>query len=300
MKADTCLNPRQCRWEEVQNLLPTLQILLCKHDVDGAYVYGSVVQEHTSSLSDLDIAVVSPPNQHAHWFDYYNTLHSDLCQLFQADNIDLVLFDQAPLSVQSQIVLHGICIINGQTTKNLQEQVLARYGDMASWRAENWAITRKLVHMGIVSEVAMVNKERIERFVFMIRDSVSELQELNLKTMSLDAYRSDKQLRVFSEHYIRIAIESTLDLARHVIVQTGLGMPQEYREIGQILREKRIVAPELGQYIESMAGMRNILVHRYWDIDYSLIYQAIVEQLDTFDACIKALFDYVDTVESSS
>ncbi|MBC6479295.1 MAG: DUF86 domain-containing protein [Hormoscilla sp. GM7CHS1pb] len=98
----------------------------------------------------------------------------------------------------------------------------------------------------------------------------------------------------FSEHYWRIALEATLDLGRHIIVKTA---PQEYRDVGNILREKEILSPELGQELEAMAGMRNVLVHLYWDIDYPLLYSIIVERLNSFEQFLEHIFLYLDQLE---
>ena len=93
------------------------------------------------------------------------------------------------------------------------------------------------------------------------------------------------------EHYWRIALEATLDLGRHIIA------PQEYRDVGNILREKEILSPELGQKLEAITGMRNVLVHLYRDIDYPLLYSIIVERLNSFEQFLEQIFLYLDQLE---
>lgn len=140
----------------------------------------------------------------------------------------------------------------------------------------------------------MIDQNRVERFIFLIRDAVAQLQSLNLESVGLEAYLQNKRLRALSEHYLRIALEATLDLGRHVIVKTGLGIPQEYRDIGKILAQKGIVSHQLGQELEAMAGMRNVLVHLYWEINYPLFYRTIVEWETTFERYLKQIFDYLE------
>jgi uncharacterized protein YutE (UPF0331/DUF86 family) len=84
-----------------------------------------------------------------------------------------------------------------------------------------------------------------------------------------------------------------------VVVKTGLGVPQEYREVGKILGERGVVPVDLGKKLEAMAGMRNVLVHLYWDIDYTLLYKTIVEEMDTFERCIERIFHYLDRLEAN-
>ena len=297
MRVDLCLSPKQFSPADVRKMLPALRNLLRRHGAQGAYLFGSIRQGPGSALSDLDIAVL-PPFPLPDWFSYYDGLYEELCQLFQADNIDLVLLSQAPLTLLAEVILNGESLFQENSAVNFEDRVLARYADLAGWRQENWMITRQLAHRGVVSEVMMVNRERIERFVFLVRDAVQELRALGLADLSLEAYVQDKLKRALSEHYLRLAIEATLDLGRHVIVKTGLGIPQEYREVGKILRTKGIVPTELGHRLEAMAGMRNVLVHLYRDIDYSLLHKTIQENLDAFEECITHLFLYLDKLNS--
>ncbi len=278
-------------------MIPALCDLLHRHDVQAAYLFGSALQDLGSRLSDLDIAVLPPLELHD-WLTYYNDLHEDLCQLFQADNIDLVLLNQAPLSLQARVVLDGLRILVGNGAAGWEERVLARHADLAAWRQENWEVTWQLARRGAMGKVNMIDKERVERFVFLIRDAVHELQALNLEEMGLEMYQADKRTRALSEHYLRIAIEAALDLGRDVIVKTGLGVPQEYREVGKILREEGVVPADLGKKLEAMAGMRNVLVHLYWEIDYASLYKTVVEELDTFEQYIERIFRYLDGLET--
>lgn len=296
MRVDLCLNPKQFSPAEVRELVPALRDLLRRHDVRAAYLFGSALQHSGSRLSDLDLAVLPPPGLDD-WLGYYSDLYADLCQLFQADNVDLVLLDQAPLPLQVRVVLDGLRILDGDGAA-WGERVLARHADLAAWRQENWDVTRQLARRGAMGEVNMIDRERVERFVFLTRDAVRELRVLSLKEMGMEMYQADKRTRALSEHYLRLAIEATLDLGRHVVVKTGLGVPQEYREVGKILREEGVLPVDLGKKLEAMAGMRNVLVHLYWDIDYALLYKTIVEELDTFERYIERLFHYLDRLEA--
>ena len=296
MRVDLCLNPKRFSPAEVREMIPALCDLLRRHKARGAYLFGSALHDCGSRLSDLDIAIL-PPDLY-NWLSYYNALYGDLCRLLQADNIDLVLLDQAPLSLQNRVVLDGLRILDGKSAASWEERVLARHADLAGWRRENWDVTRQLARQGALREVHMIDRERVERFVFLIRDAVRELHALHLEEMGLEAHQADKRIRALSEYYLRIALEATLDLGRHVIVKTGLGMPQEYREVGKILHEQGVVSPELGEQLRAMAGMRNVLVHLYWDVDAALLYKTIVDELETFERCIERIFHYLDALET--
>lgn len=160
MRVDMCLNPRQFSPAEVREMIPVLRDLLRSHGVQAACLFGSAWQGSGTPLSDLDIAVLPPPDL-PDWLGYYNDLHADLCQLFQADNIDLVLLNQAPLPLQAHVVLGGLRLLDRDGAADLEERVLARYTDLAGWRQENWDTTQQLVRQGAVKEVNMIDRERM-------------------------------------------------------------------------------------------------------------------------------------------
>jgi len=161
MRVDLCLNPKQFSPAQVREMIPALCDLLRSHDVRGAYLFGSALQDSRSRLGDLDIAVLPPPELDD-WLGYYNDLYGELCQLFQADNIDLVLLNQAPLPLQVRVVLDGLRILEGNGVVGWEERVLARHADLAGWRQENWDVTRQLVHRGAIEEVNMIERARVE------------------------------------------------------------------------------------------------------------------------------------------
>jgi uncharacterized protein YutE (UPF0331/DUF86 family) len=70
----------------------------------------------------------------------------------------------------------------------------------------------------------------------------------------------------------------------------------QYRDVGKTLGDKGVVPPDLGQQLQSMAGMRNVLVHLYWDVDHAKLYQAVTKELDRFRQCVEHIFRYLDAL----
>ena len=297
MHADLYLAPREFSREAIRRTLPDLRDLLSAHFVRQGYLFGSVLGSQTEPMNDLDIAVL-PPVGLDDWFGYYNALHGDLCRLFQADNIDLVLLDQAPLRIQAQVVESGRRLLAAnEAALDWEENVWSRYADLRHWHKENWTITRELAHRGIGKELNLIDGSKVERTVDLIRGVVDELRSLKLEAIDPDSFEADRQVRALSKHFMRIAIEGALDLGRHVIVRTGLGTPKEYRDIGRILGENGVLPPDLSEKVQEMGGMRNVLVHLYWDIDYHRLHNTIVEDLDVFENFVRRLFEYMDHLE---
>lgn len=83
-----------------------------------------------------------------------------------------------------------------------------------------------------------------------------------------------------AERYLHLALECCLDLANHIISAKGFEAPDTYRDAFGILAHHGVVDPELGQRLQGWAGMRNVLVHAYLDIDHSLTWRALTAELD--------------------
>ena len=179
MRVSLCLNPQQFSRDFVLVRIPALRKVLRQHRVQAAYLFGSFLENYSSPLSDLDIAIV-PLDDLPNWPDYYNDLYGDICQLLQGDNIDIVHLDLAPLSLQFRVYASGVSIWVGPGETERQERILGRYADLVNWRQENWEVTRQLMRQGVTKAINMIEQNRVERFVFPIREALQELQALNL------------------------------------------------------------------------------------------------------------------------
>jgi uncharacterized protein YutE (UPF0331/DUF86 family)/predicted nucleotidyltransferase len=299
MLRDTSLNPKTFAIDEVRERIPLLRALLEARGVSVAYLMGSAAEGTADDMSDLDVAVLTPSDV-SDWLEFRTAVHADLCEALDADNIDLILLDRAPLSLQLAAATIGTPLVDGAAACGWLEDVLARRADVGTWWKDNWEATRRLVLAGVAEDVDMVSHERIERFVYSVRDAVREINALELEQLGLDGYLAEKQTRALSEHYLRIAMEATLDLCRHVIVATGLGVPQEYRDIGRILGHQGVVTPEVSHKLVAMAGMRNVLVHIYWDVEHERVYRTATNDLDVFEAVVPCVVEYVDSMGSAS
>ncbi len=67
------------------------------------------------------------------------------------------------------------------------------------------------------------------------------------------------------------AIQSTIDLAAHVIADEGYGLPSELGENFSILENKKIIKKDLAGRLKNMVGFRNIAVHDYAAIDPEIL-----------------------------
>jgi uncharacterized protein YutE (UPF0331/DUF86 family) len=82
-------------------------------------------------------------------------------------------------------------------------------------------------------------------------------------------------------HFI-IAIECCIDIANHVIASERLRTPRDYVDTFRSLKEADIIGDATAEALGQAARFRNRLTHRYWNVDNSLVFQFLLEDLHHF------------------
>lgn len=63
-------------------------------------------------------------------------------------------------------------------------------------------------------------------------------------------------------------------------------------------RRQGIISPELAAELAKSAGMRNILVHQYKDIDSRIVFAVIPKALEQYLLYVKQITAYIDSLEA--
>ena len=135
----------------------------------------------------------------------------------------------------------------------------------------------------------------------MIPELLSKLNKLEEYTGLLKGYRKhtiteiseDVTLRGAIERYMQLAIETVLEIGEMIISNKGFRKPETYKEIIQVLGNNNVIKKEFSRRFASVAGFRNILVHRYDDIDMDELYSHLQKDVKDFDTFAKQVSDYM-------
>jgi uncharacterized protein YutE (UPF0331/DUF86 family) len=68
-----------------------------------------------------------------------------------------------------------------------------------------------------------------------------------------------------------------IDMCFHVVAKKAGSVPGTYRECFGELVTLRILDPGLAGKLDELAGLRNVIAHAYWSIDYGLLYDFLSE-----------------------
>lgn len=88
------------------------------------------------------------------------------------------------------------------------------------------------------------------------------------------------------------AVQSTLDLAAHVISDEGLGLPSELKENFSILEKNGVITPDLSDRMQKMVGFRNIAVHDYTEISVEVLKSVLTDNLKDIEEFYSAVLKY--------
>lgn len=295
MRVDLCLNPKMFTRKEVLDKIPHIQEILSKNGVLLAYLFGSILMDDLKPLGDLDIAILPDPCKY-HWLNTYSEIHGDLCRLFGADNIDILMLNEASPQFRMSVIKSGRPILfkDENVVTEFIDETIFHYFDTNHLRLEHWHYLHQNIREGIIKAMRRLNKERVNLFLDRIEEAVLHLEKMAKSLEKAEFLQQDSTKRALVEHYLRIAIEATLDIGRHIIAVKGLAIPDEYKKIGRILAENGVVPYEMGEKIVSLAGLRNILVHLYWQIDYEKIYEIITQEIHFFERYAQIILTYME------
>ncbi len=117
-----------------------------------------------------------------------------------------------------------------------------------------------------------------------IKDKIKEIEEY-LKQLeeiapdSLEEYQEDFKTKAACERYLERLVEAAEDLAFLIIKHFGVESPEEENEIFPILSRMKIISSGLSDELKRAKGMRNILAHKYGEIDDKITFAATTEEI---------------------
>ena len=75
------------------------------------------------------------------------------------------------------------------------------------------------------------------------------------------------------------AVQSTIDLATHVVASESLGIPDTIRANFALLEDAKIITKTLSKKMHSMVGFGNIAIHDYEALDVEILKAILVKNL---------------------
>ncbi len=259
---------------EVENRREILSCALAAHDVQLACLFGSTVDQ--PSARDVDLAVWF----RAYSFENYLGAFEAACQALGTRQVDLVVLNRANALLTLRSLLTGVVLFAATPTiwTDAVIETLKAYDDYRHFLAHYRQLLAQRCHEGLSVAERRLDPQRVEGHLSTLDEAVNHLQRLRQRLTSFDEFRADVDTRELCVHYLRIALESVLDICRHFLAVAGVSLAEfDTTNLIDLAGEKGLLDAAFAQRIRGMAGMRDAIVHVYWRLDYTEIYRVITE-----------------------
>jgi uncharacterized protein YutE (UPF0331/DUF86 family) len=135
--------------------------------------------------------------------------------------------------------------------------------------------------------------------VEMVRNRAREIRESLGKIRTYTAqpdtdFFADERNSYTVMHLLLISIEAVASICNHLLAKTASKAPASYSECFEGLRELGILDEPLTDRLIQMVRFRNILVHRYWQIEPERVLRFARENLEDFEDFLRNVGHFVD------
>ena len=125
----------------------------------------------------------------------------------------------------------------------------------------------------------------------MIKTKIKIIEEIltKIKKHLPSKYEEFKNLGLVKDGIyknIEYAIETVFDICAIINADLNLGVPKKDEDIINNLKMNNIIPDEIVRKLKTMKGFRNILVHRYGEIDDALAFKILTQNFNDFNIFI--------------
>ncbi len=137
----------------------------------------------------------------------------------------------------------------------------------------------------------MIGKDVVNAMIDLIDENIRLIKEI--RSQSYESFSGSFRDIQAAKHSLQEAIEACLDIGSHIIAEQGFRRPEDYKEIFRVLEENGIIDHVLSEKLQEMAQFRNLLVHRYGQIDTRRIYIIMSDDLKDIQEFAKSILKYI-------
>lgn len=109
---------------------------------------------------------------------------------------------------------------------------------------------------------------------------------------TLEEYERGVAIKRASERLLHIAIEGVIDVCAILVKELKLGVPREEEDFFEKLSGK-VITKETAAKLKDMKRFRNVLVHRYVEIDNAKVYDILKNNLEDFEEFKKEVTGFI-------
>ncbi len=112
-----------------------------------------------------------------------------------------------------------------------------------------------------------------------------------------EEYFKDIRSKRACEKTLELAIETIISIISIIVSSQKLIYPESEDSLINALENRKILSAAMAKKIREMKGFRNILIHKYGELDDRRAYKFLTEELDDFILFEKEIKKYLKTLK---
>jgi uncharacterized protein YutE (UPF0331/DUF86 family) len=143
-----------------------------------------------------------------------------------------------------------------------------------------------------------INIEKIKTLEKDLLDTVSELKSIT--AIEEEVFIQQKK-DIFSLRYLLIeAVETMANICNHILTRITGQVPKGYPDCFEKLSDAGIITNESALKLKKIAGLRNIIIHKYWQIDDRKVFKSTKENIGDFEEFLRQINDFINKMGRES
>jgi len=106
-------------------------------------------------------------------------------------------------------------------------------------------------------------------------------------------YQKNIEKKRFTERTLQLLIETCIDVCQCLVRDLKLGLPTEEEGFFDKLHEAHVISEEMSLKLKDMKKFRNVLIHKYVEIDDSLVYDHATKERKDFIDFKKEILEFL-------
>ena len=90
------------------------------------------------------------------------------------------------------------------------------------------------------------------------------------------------------------AVQLCVDIASHIVAESEQRVPDTMSGVFDVLAESGVIRAELAASMKNAVGFRNIAVHNYQAIDWTIVYGICKERFQDFRLFARSIAEYIE------
>ncbi len=84
------------------------------------------------------------------------------------------------------------------------------------------------------------------------------------------------------------------NMCNHILTRMTSQVPKGYPDCFEKLYQAKIITKELGEKLGRAARLRNIMIHKYWEIDDRKVFKSAKENIGDFEEFLRQINKFIE------